>query len=83
MMPRSPRAPVLSSLALRAMEYSASFSNSSSTPSSLNRCLYWVMAEFLGSVSTLTISSSLRSDRAVMTGRRPMSSGMMPNLIRS
>ena len=78
-----PRAPVLRSFARAAIAKSASCVNSRSMPSSSKRCWYWRTREFDGSVRTRTRSSSVSSFVEVRMGRRPINSGIMPNLCRS
>ena len=76
----SPRAPVLRSSAREATASMAASVSSSSTPSRLKRYWYWETRAFLGSVMTRTSSRTPRSWTVAMTGRRPMNSGMRPNL---
>ena len=80
---RRPRAPVLRARALRANARRASGSNVSFTWSIASSFWYCFTRQFFGSVNTRTRSSSLNSPIAVMTGRRPVNSGMRPNLMRS
>src|SRR5574344_4458 len=80
---RRPRAPVFRASAIFASSRSAFSSNSSSTPSILSSFAYCFTREFFGSASTLTRSSSESSFIVVITGRRPVNSGMSPNLTRS
>ena len=82
-MARRPRAPVLRSMARSAIASSASCSNSSSTPSSSNSFLYCLTSEFFGSVRMATSVSLSSAVSVAMTGRRPTSSGIRPNLTRS
>ncbi len=82
-MERRPRAPVLRARALRAMALSAAGRTSSSAPSidsSLENCLTTALR---GWVRMSTSASSLSSAKVAMTGTRPTSSGIRPNLIRS
>ena len=54
-----------------------------STLSIPSRALYCLTRLFLGSFRTRTRVASSRSSSTVMTGRRPISSGIRPNLTRS
>ena len=83
MMEDSPLAPVLRSLAWAAMASRAPRVKSNSIPSSSKRCWYWRTSELLGSVRTRTKSSLVSSFVDVRIGRRPMNSGIIPNLWRS
>ena len=80
---RRPRAPVLRASAVFASAFSAAGSNESSTPSIASSFWYCLTSEFFGSVRIRTRSSSERSFIVVMTGRRPVNSGMRPNFTRS
>ena len=80
---RRPRAPVLRSMVLRAMACRASSVKVSSTLSMPSSSLYCLTRLLRGSLSTRTSASSSRSSSTVMTGRRPISSGIRPNLTRS
>ena len=76
---RSPLAPVFLSIALSTIASNASFSNSSSTLSSLNSFLYCFTIAFFGFV-TISISVSLSSSLNVATiGSLPTNSGISPN----
>ena len=82
-MARRPRAPVFLEIASRAISRSASSWNSRFTPSISNMRLYCFTMAFFGCVRISTRSSSVSSFVEVMTGIRPMNSGIMPNLCRS
>ena len=56
---------------------------SSSTPSIVNSFWYCLTSAFFGSVRICTSASSVSSPSVATTGRRPTSSGIRPNLIRS
>ena len=71
------------SMALSATASSASGVNSRSTSSYSISFLYCFTRAFLGSVRIFTKSSRVRLLREAITGRRPTSSGMMPNFSRS
>src|SRR5947208_2462887 len=83
MMARRPRAPVWRRMAWSAMASRASRSKSSSTPSSSNRRWYCFTRALRGSTRIWSRASRSRLWTEVMTGRRPMNSGIMPNLTRS
>ena len=83
MIARRPRAPVPRRIACSAIASSASSVNSSSTPSSSNSRWYCLTSAFFGSVRICECQSGCRRCTAVITGRRPMNSGIMPNLTRS
>ncbi len=83
MIARSPRAPVPRRIAWSAIASSASSVNSSSTPSSSKSRWYCFTSALLGSVRMRTSASRSRLATVVMTGSRPMNSGIMPNLSRS
>ncbi len=57
--------------------------NTSSTLSSERNFWNWRVTAFLGSIRTRTRSSAVNGDSVTMTGRRPMNSGIRPNLSRS
>ena len=82
-MERRPRAPVLRAIAFLAIASSASSRNSRSTPSRLNSAWYCLVRAFFGSLRIWIRASSLSSFNVATTGRRPMNSGIRPNLIRS
>ena len=80
---RKPRAPVLRSMAFLAMASSASCVKVISAPSMSNKYLYCLTKAFFGSVRICTKASSSSSCSAASTGKRPISSGIRPNLIKS
>ena len=82
-MARRPRAPMPRSTARPATASRASGVNSRSTSSYSINFRYCFTREFLGSVRICTICSRPRDRSVVITGRRPTSSGMMPNFSRS
>ena len=65
------------------MALSAPSVNLSFTPSISNSFWYCLTSAFLGSVRMRTSASSSSSSSVATTGRRPMNSGIMPNLSRS
>ncbi len=65
------------------MASSAPRSNSSSTPSIWNIRWYCFTSAFLGSVRICMSADWSSCDTVVTTGRRPMNSGIRPNLCRS
>ena len=73
-----PLAPVFFSIALSAIHASASLSKVRVLPLMAKMDWYWRMMAFFGSVRILMRSSLFRSLRGVITGRRPMNSGIMP-----
>ena len=83
MMERSPRAPVLRSIAFLAMAPSASSVTVRSIPSISNSCRYCLSSAFLGSVRMSLSEASSRSSSVATTGRRPTNSGIRPYLSRS
>jgi hypothetical protein len=80
---RSPRAPVSRAIALSAMARRALSSKVRVTPSISNSRWYWRTSEFFGSVRIRTRASESRWPTWVMTGSRPISSGMRPKRTRS
>src|SRR5690625_2117842 len=82
-MARSPRAPVPRSMAFSAMASRALASKSSSTPSRANIFWYCLTRALRGSVRILMSAGRSRSDTLVITGRRPMNSGISPKVSRS
>ncbi len=80
---RRPRAPVLRSSAFLATARRAESSNTRSTSSILKRYWYWRVNAFLGSVRICISASSSSSSSVAITGRRPINSGIKPNLTRS
>src|SRR5690606_17671791 len=80
---RRPRAPVSRSVARSALAPSALRAKSSSTPSSANIFCYCLTSALRGSVRIVMSASRSRSETLVMTGRRPMTSGIRPNFSRS
>ena len=83
MIARRPRAPVPRRIAWSATASSASAVNSSSTPSISNSRVYCLTRAFFGSDRIVTNDSLSRFVTEATTGRRPMNSGIRPNLIRS
>ncbi|COX20445.1 Uncharacterised protein [Mycobacterium tuberculosis] len=83
MIARRPRAPVPRWIAWSAIASSASSVNSNSTPSISNSRMYCLTKAFFGSDRILTNDSLSRLVTEATTGRRPMNSGIRPNLIRS
>ena len=82
-MARSPLAPVFLSNESFATALIASSSKLSLTPSSSRSFLYCFVIAFLGSTSILSRASSSRRSSATFIGRRPISSGIIPNLTKS
>ena len=80
---RRPRAPVSFDRAMRAISRSDSGVKSSCAFSSWKNFWYCLTSEFLGSVMMCTRSSSDSGCRALSTGSRPTSSGIIPNSITS
>ena len=80
---RKPRAPVCRLIALSAIAFKASAVNSSFTFSNLNIASNCLMIAFFGSLKTLINSSRFSSDNAVITGKRPTNSGIIPNFTKS
>ena len=80
---RRPRAPVSRLSVSRATSRSASSVKVSCAPSSKNSCSYCFKIAFFGSVKMRTSASSSSACSVVITGRRPTSSGIRPNLTRS
>ena len=83
MIERKPRAPVLRAKANWAIERKADGKNSNSMPSMPNNTWYCFTKAFLGSVKISIIAASSNSLKVVMTGKRPINSGIKPNLIKS
>ena len=83
MMARRPRAPVPRSMALSAMAAMAPSVNSSSTPSSSKSFWYCLTSALRGSVRIWTSASWSSLFTLAISGRRPMNSGIRPNLVRS
>ena len=83
MIERSPRAPVLRSMALAAMAFNASGSNSNLVSSRDNNFWYCFTKAFFGSVKIRTKSSFVNLSSAAITGKRPINSGINPNFKRS
>nr|CAA99538.1 hypothetical protein [Bacillus subtilis] len=83
MIERSPRAPVLRSIAFLAISESASSSNSSSTLSSSSIFLNCLTRAFFGFVKIATNASSSSFSRLAITGRRPINSGINPKRSKS
>src|SRR6266478_1892572 len=83
MIERSPRAPVLRSMALRAMAPSASSASVRSIDSISNSRWYCFTSAFLGCVRMSLREGSSRSSSVATTGRRPTNSGMRPYFRRS
>ncbi len=82
-MARRPRAPVPRNSACSATASRASGVNSSSTLSSAKTRSYCFVSAFFGSIRICTSASLNSGATALTTGRRPMNSGMRPNLMRS
>ena len=80
---RKPLAPVFLSIALSTIAFSASGSNSSSTPSSSRSFLYCLTRAFLGSVTILINASLSNSCRVAIIGSLPTNSGIKPNFNKS
>src|SRR2546430_4799291 len=78
MIERSPRAPVLRSIALRAMAPSASSARVRSIDSISNSRWYCFTSAFLGWVRMSLRDGSSRSSSVATTGSRPTNSGMRP-----
>src|SRR5437868_2611959 len=83
MIERSPRAPVLRSMALRAMAPSASSASVRSIDSISNSRWYCFTSAFLGWVRMSLREGSSRSSSVATTGSRPTNSGMRPYFKRS
>ena len=83
MMARRPRAPDFRAWAFSAMRRIAVSVKRSFTFSNLRSFWYCLTRAFLGSVSTWMRSSTPSGSITATTGRRPMNSGMSPNLSRS
>ena len=79
-MERRPRAPVLRSTAFWQPP-AAKGRISSSTPSIENSFWYCLTSAFFGSIRISTSASIDSSSSVATTGRRPISSGIRPNLI--
>ena len=75
---RSPRAPVLRSIARRATARNASLRNSMAVLSISNMRSYCLVSAFLGSVRIRMSCSSSSSWRVATIGIRPTNSGMSP-----
>ncbi len=82
-MARRPRAPLLRASASFATAASAPLVNLSFTPSISKSFWYCFTSAFFGLVRMSTSASSFSSWSVATTGRRPMNSGMRPNLSRS
>src|SRR5512135_2228938 len=80
---RRPRAPVLRSIALRAMAPSASSASVRSIDSISNSRWYCLTSAFFGCVRISLSEGSSRSSSVATTGRRPTNSGIRPYLSRS
>ena len=80
---RSPRAPVLRSMALLATARNASSRKSTSTSSISNSLVNCLVREFLGSVRIWIRASVSSSSSVATTGNRPTNSGINPYLMRS
>src|SRR6266702_5444480 len=83
MIERSPRAPVLRSIALRAMAPSASSASVRSIDSISNSRWYCFTSAFLGWVRMSLREGSSRSSSVATTGSRPTNSGIRPYFKRS
>src|SRR5215467_6468754 len=83
MIERRPRAPVLRSMALRAMAPSASSASVRSIDSISNSRWYCFTSAFLGWVRMSLSEGSSRSSSVATTGRRPTNSGIRPYFKRS
>jgi hypothetical protein len=83
MIARRPRAPVPRRIAWSAIASSAVLVNSSSTPSISKSFWYCFTRAFFGSVRIITSDGLSRFVTEATIGRRPMNSGIRPNLIRS
>src|SRR6266567_3725031 len=83
MIERSPRAPVLRSMALRAMAPSASSASVRSIDSISNSRWYCFTSAFLGWVRMSLREGSSRSSSVATTGSRPTNSGIKPYFNRS
>src|SRR5262249_3503934 len=83
MIERRPRAPVLRSMALRAMAPSASSTSVRSIDSISNSRWYCFTSAFLGWVRISLSDGSSRSSSVATTGRRPTNSGIRPYFNRS
>jgi len=82
-MARRPRAPVLLFMAMSAISSIASSEKVRSTSSIAKLALNCLVIAFFGSVRMRFKSSRVSSLSATVIGRRPISSGIMPNLTRS
>src|SRR6266576_2114119 len=80
---RSPRAPVLRSIAFREIAASASSARVRSTLSISNSRWYCLTSAFFGSVRMRLSAASSRSSSVATTGSRPTNSGISPYLSRS
>ena len=78
-----PRAPVLRAMAFLAMALSAFGRISSSTPSMSNKAWYCLTRALFGSVRIWTKAASSNWVKVATTGKRPINSGIKPNLIKS
>src|SRR5262245_23153248 len=83
MIERRPRAPVLRSMALRAMAPSASSASVRSIDSISNSRWYCFTSAFLGWVRMSLSEGSSRSSSVATTGSRPTNSGIRPYFNRS
>src|SRR5256714_3957691 len=83
MIERRPRAPVLRSMALRAMAPSASSASVRSIDSISNSRWYCFTSAFLGWVKMSLREGSSRSSSVATTGSRPTNSGIRPYFKRS
>ena len=79
-MERSALAPVSFFIAFSAMASRASSANSNFTSSSSRSFWYCFKIAFFGSVKILTSISLVRPCRVKIMGRRPINSGIIPNL---
>ena len=82
-MARSPLAPVFLSNESFATAFIASSSNLNFTPSSSRSFLYCFVMAFFGSTRIFSSASSSRRSSATFIGRRPISSGIIPNFTKS
>ena len=83
MIARIPLAPVPLSIALSAIARIAPSSKVSFTPSNSNSFLYCLVIAFFGWTRMRSRASSSRRSRPTFTGRRPINSGIRPNLTKS
>ena len=80
---RNPRAPVLRAMAFLAIAANAPGRTSNSDPSIPSKAWYCLTKAFLGSVRICTNAVSSNWVKVANTGKRPISSGIKPNLIKS